>query len=102
MKTVYNIINTGKLIALISFALGTCLLLSFLLFPKIDSIIIIGLYYVGIAALINAILFLFLILTAFVYWDYRIKLFKTCGLMLLNIPIAIGYFFMVINYIDLI
>ena len=102
MKTVYNIINTSKLIALISFALGTCLLLSFLLFPKIDSIIVIGLYYVGIATLINAILFLILIITAIAFWDYRIEVIKTCGLLLLNIPIAIGYFFMVINFIDLI
>jgi hypothetical protein len=98
MKTMYNIINIAKLITILSFVLGTCLLLSFLLFPQEDSIAFAGLYYVGYVSLINAVLFLVLIITAFVYWDYRIKVFKTCGLLLLNIPIAIGYFFIVITY----
>ncbi|WP_400077599.1 hypothetical protein [Winogradskyella sp. R77965] len=99
MKTLYNIINIGKLITIISFVLGTCLLVSFILFPKEDSIVMIGLHYVGYAIVINAILLLFLIITAFVYWDQRITVFKTCGLLLLNIPIAIAYFFIVITYI---
>ena len=100
MKTIYNITNTGKLIALISFLLGTYLLVSFLLFPKVDSIVIIGLYYVGYATIINVILFVFLIIVVFIYWDYRVNILKTCGLLLLNIPIAIGYFFIVLNYVN--
>ncbi len=98
MKAVYNITNTAKLIAIISFVLGTFLLFSFLLFPKDDSITLAGLYYVGYASLSNAILFLVLIITAFAYWDYRKMVFKTCCLLFLNIPIAIVYFFIVINY----
>jgi len=71
MKTLYHIINTAKLISLISFVLGTCLLVSFLLFPNTNSIVIAGLYYVGYATITNAIMFLILIITAFVYWTYR-------------------------------
>ena len=97
MKTLYNIINTGKLIAIISFVLGTCLLVLHLLIPKEQPIIIIGLYYVGYAAAINAFSFLILVITAFTYWKNRIEVFKTCGLLLLNIPIAVLYFFIVIN-----
>ncbi|MEH1006784.1 MULTISPECIES: hypothetical protein [Winogradskyella] len=97
MKTLYHIINTAKLIGLISFVLGTCLLVSFLLFPNTNSIVITGLYYVGYATITNAIMFLILIITAFVYWTYRSLVFRTCGLLLLNIPIAICYFFIVIK-----
>jgi len=102
MKNLENIINTSKLIALISFALGTCLLVAFLLLPKENSILIAGLYYVGYTAIINVILFLILIITTFVYWDNRIKVLKTCGLLLINIPITICYFFIVVNYMHLI
>lgn len=100
MKTLYNITNTVKLIAIISFVLGTCLLLSFFLFPKNDALTVDGLYYVGYATLINAVLFLVLIIMAFVYWDYRVPIFKTCGVLLLNIPVAIGYFFIVMNFLN--
>lgn len=99
MNTLNNIINTAKLIGIISFVLGSCLLVSFLLSPNEKSIVIMGLYYVGIVTLINAVLGLVLIITAFVYWDYRILIFKTLGLLLLNIPIAIGYFLIIINYL---
>lgn len=98
MKILNTITNTAKLIAILSFTLGTCLLVSFLMFPKENALTMAGLYYVGYVSLINIILFLVLIITAFVYWDYRILVFKTCGLLLFNIPIAIGYFFIVINF----
>lgn len=98
MKTLENIINTSKLIAIISFVLGTCLVVVFFLFPKEFSILKLGLYYVGIATIVNALIFLLLLITALVYWNFRIRVFKTCGLLLLNIPIAIAYFFIVINY----
>lgn len=99
MKTIYNITNTGKLIALTSFVLGTCLLITFLLFPKENKIIITGLYYVGYTAIANTILLIILIIMACIHWNYKRIILKTCGLLLLNIPIAIGYFFIVINFI---
>ncbi len=97
MTTVNNIKNTGKLTALISFVIGTFFLLFFVIFKTYDSIVIIGMYYIAIAFIVNSIVFLSVFISGLYFWDRRLELFATCGILLLNIPIAIGYFFLVLN-----
>ncbi len=101
MRNLNNIKHTGKLTALISFAIGTFLLIFFLLFKNHQSIIMIGIYYVIGAFVINTVVFITLLLSAFYFWNQRVDLLKTCGILLLNIPIAIGYFYLVLHFIDL-
>ena len=99
--TVTNIKNTAKLTALASFVIGTFLVLFFALFRTYDAIIVIGIYYVGIAIVANLIVFISVFISALYFWNQRHKLFIACGTLLLNIPIVIAYFFIVIYLSDL-
>ncbi len=96
MKT--NLILTGKITALLSFVIGTMLLAFYLYFGESFIPIPLGLGFVVIALIVNTILFIIILGSAIIYQRSRIELLKTCGLMLLNIPIAIGYFYMVITF----
>ncbi|KAA0126047.1 hypothetical protein FY557_19390 [Chryseobacterium sp. SN22] len=86
----------GKTVFYLSFALGTLILISFLL-TKSEVLLTIGFYYVLTAAVINIIVFFY----EFVSFISNITDNKPHGnsavLMLLNIPISIVYFLAVIN-----
>lgn len=92
-----NLINTAKIIAGISFILGTMILVIFLNLKQGEDIIVIGYVYTLITLLVNLIVFIILLGYAINNKPYRTKLLKTCGLLLLNIPIAISYLMIVIN-----
>ena len=90
-----NIISTAKITTVISFILGT-ILLAFFYFTNSTEIAVIGYIYIVIAILINA---LNLALLAFQYYRdkaSRRKIGKAAGLILLNIPIAFLYFWLVL------
>lgn len=86
----------GKTVFYLSFALGTLILIIFLL-TKSEVLLTIGFYYVLTAAVINIIVFFY----EFVSFISNITDNKPHGnsavLMLLNIPISIVYFLAVIN-----
>lgn len=99
--TATQIKNTAKLTALVSFIIGTFLVLLFALFRTCDTLIVIGIYYVAIAIAVNLIVFVSVLISVLYFWNLRHQLFITCGVLLLNIPIAIAYFFIVIYLSDL-
>jgi uncharacterized membrane protein len=99
-RVIQRIKNVCKGSALLSFIIGTILLAIFLITQKFDSIVTIGIYFVIIAFWYNLLIFIITLLTAIYYWQNRIELLGHCGLLLLNLPIAIGYFFIVLSLID--
>lgn len=94
----YNLLDIGKITAFISFVIGTCLLSFFLYFG--DNFVSIGfaIVYIIIALIINSILFTLIIIAAILNKTDRFKAFKTCLVMLANIPVSMLYFFMVITF----
>ena len=95
MKT---LINIGKPTALLSFALGTLILILYLIFPKTSFIFDTGLMYTLIAFYINATLFLILIICAILNSKYRGRLFKSASVLLINIPITTLYIIIAIEF----
>lgn len=93
----YNLILASRAIALLSFVFGTILLSLFLYFGESIVPITIGVKFVVAAILVNSIFFLANIILAIANIENRIELLKTCGILLLNIPIAILYFYIVIS-----
>lgn len=101
METINNIKNTCKVTAFLSFTVGTILVILFAMNGTYGPIVMAGIYYIYIAFIINLILFIFVLLSAFYFWQFRWDLFKHCGLLLLNIPIAIIYFLIVLKLIGI-
>ena len=89
--------NFGRIITLFSFVLGTMLLLFYLYFDKSYTIMNIGFYFVIVAFLLNSLLFVINIVAIIINNKYRLEFLKTCGVMLINIPIAILYFYIVVS-----
>ena len=89
-------LDTSKIVAGISFIIGTLFLVTHLFFKE-SSIVLFGLYYVLIAFVINSFVFFWLITRLIICSENWIELLKAIGAILTNIPIAIGYFFIVIN-----
>lgn len=88
--------NFGKIVALLSFLIGSILLILYIYF-KSQQLITIGIYYIIIAFWINIILLVVLIIASIINSFHRKNLLKTCGIVLLNIPIAILYFYLLIQ-----
>lgn len=84
--------------ALSSFIIGTCLLSFYLYFG--ESFIPLGLAIgvVVFATIANSIMFSVIVGSAILNKTHRHDALKTCGVMLLNIPIAILYFYIVITF----
>lgn len=91
------LINSGKTIAFLSFVFGTFLLAIHLVYKTNFTIVIIGLYYTILAAIINLIVFVSLLTAAVINTYYRFELLKTSALLLLNIPAVILYLFIVFS-----
>uniref|UniRef100_UPI004048DFC1 hypothetical protein n=1 Tax=Flavobacterium sp. TaxID=239 RepID=UPI004048DFC1 len=88
-----KIISDGKLaklLALLSFSIGTFLLVLFYI-TKNEIIIIIGFYYVITALLFNSIVFINLIFNLIVYKTMYWFQLKSTFILLLNIPITLLY-----------
>ena len=96
---IQRIKNVCKGSTLLSFIIGTILLILFLISRKFGTIVSVGVYYVVIAFWFNVVIFFITLLSACYYWKNRIELFSHCVLLLINLPIAICYFFTVINLI---
>lgn len=82
--------NLAKLLALLSFSIGTLLLVLFCI-TKNEIIIIVGFYYVITAMLFNSIVFINLVFNLIVYKTMYGFQLKNTFILLLNIPITLLY-----------
>lgn len=92
-----NLIQVSKTVALISFLIGTILFSLFLYLGESKIPTMIGIKFVIVAIAINAILFLANLLLSAIHADNRIEYIKTCGIIILNIPIAIFYLYVILS-----
>jgi hypothetical protein len=92
-----NLIPIAQITSLVSFILGTILLILYIYLARADDLISVGIIYLITTFIINSILLIILLVAATINSNLRIELIKTCGIMLLNIPIAYGYFWIVIS-----
>jgi hypothetical protein len=92
-----KLIHTARWTALISFSLGTLLFLTQLAFSNSVDLLVLGLFYVIIAAFINLIFVIALFVEMFLRPLMIEELMITLGIMLLNIPIAMMYLMILFN-----
>ena len=88
-------IKLGRQTALISFLLGTGIFGLYFLTSSFE-VLFIGYGFIALTALINVGVLISILVKAKNDKDNRIKLFTTCGLMLLNIPVMLFYCWVVI------
>ena len=93
-----NLNHTGQVVALLSFVIGTSLMAFYLYFG--ENFIPLGLAFIFIiiAIIVNSVLFIAIIGSTLLRKTHRQEALKTCGLMLLNIPIAVLYFYIVVTF----
>jgi hypothetical protein len=87
-------IRLGKQTALISFLLGTCIF-GIYFFTSSFWIAYIGYFFIFLAGLVNITVLFSLLFRASKDRNNRKKFLKTCGLILLNIPVMFFYFWIV-------
>jgi hypothetical protein len=91
---IHESIQIGKQCALLSFIIGTFL---FMIFILDQSILLLktGIIYLVISLFINVFILIHLIYLAIFNSKERKDLAQTCGILLLNIPIIIGYIYLI-------
>ncbi|CAH8292778.1 hypothetical protein EV196_10382 [Mariniflexile fucanivorans] len=92
-----NFITTTKAIAAISFIFGTILFALQISFRHSHMFIYPGFIFVIVAIILNTISFLGLLFYLLGNPKEKLEIIKACGIVLLNIPIAILYFIIIIN-----
>lgn len=83
-------------VAIISLLIGT-FILGLYLITKSESFLIGGVFYVFIALVLNVITLIELLTNAIIHYRYYKENLTTILIFLINIPIAVGYVFLVIN-----
>lgn len=96
MEIRQEINKKGLTVAIISFLIGTLILLLYLLTTS-EALLVGGLFYVLIALALNTITLIGLIINAIINYQYYKENLTTILLFLFNIPIAIGYVFLIMN-----
>ncbi|MBQ4822209.1 hypothetical protein [Aquimarina sp. MMG016] len=96
MEIRQTINKKALILATISFLLGTLILLLYLVFGS-EAFLVGGLFYVLIALVINGITFIGIIANAIINYQYYKENLTTILLFSINIPVAIGYVFLVMN-----
>lgn len=79
-----------------SLIIGTLLFLSYFVFKE-GQILLLGLGYIGIAVIINLIVLFILLINLITATENRSEILKAMCLLLLNIPIAYFYFWVLTN-----
>ena len=92
-----KLINTSKVIAVLSFVFGTILFALQLYFNKTEMFLFPGLVFVIVAFIVNTLSLLALIISLLGNTNQKFELLKTCGIVLINIPIVILYFYLLIQ-----
>ncbi len=82
--------------AIVSFSIGTFILLLHFVLKNSDLVIIIGIYYLVIAFIVNGIMLLKLIFDWVTESKNRKSTLLQITILLINIPIAFFYFYLVI------
>jgi hypothetical protein len=95
--TMNNLINISKAIAIISFIIGTILFVLQLYNSDTSSLIYPGILFIIIALIINFISIIGLVYYLLGDTNEKSELLKTIGMVLLNLPIAILYFYILIH-----
>jgi len=95
-----NLLYTGKITAIISFVIGTCLFAFYLYFDEQFIDVFLAFFFVVGALIFNTILVIIIFGQALLNRVDRFEALRTVGLMLLNIPISILYFYLLINFPD--
>lgn len=80
-----------------SLIIGTAIFLVYL-FSQNTEVIIFGFVYLCLATVLNLMLFLSLLIMVLSDAKSRIENLKSMGLLIINIPIAILYFFFLTEY----
>ncbi len=92
-----KLIQTSRWTALISFLLGTIILLVHKALPNNYEILMIDLIYVCVATFINLIFAIAIIAELLLRPAIAEELVISLGIMLLNIPVAFLYFMIVVH-----
>ena len=90
-ETEYGIIKMSRNVALISFIIGTLILLTFYLTEN-TVFAFIGLFYLFVATVINLIFLIGLIMKLITKETERKKTWISIGILLANIPVVIVYY----------
>ncbi len=80
----------------ISFTGGTILLALYLINPRTENYMVMGYMYVAMALIINSIVFIGLAIASFICRQYQTIILARATLLLLNVPIAVIYFLIVV------
>ena len=91
-------IGFSTYVAFGSFAFGTLLFALFKLFPNKEEIFIVGFFYVLFAILINSLVLFHLFYQFITNKADRETIAIRILILLANIPIAVGYFLIVIKF----
>ena len=89
--------HIGKYIALVSFIIGTSLTGLYLHFDRPTSMEELAFFYIVIACIINSLYFLFLSIMLLKNSENRFLRIEAGLLMLINIPIAVFYGYIIIT-----
>jgi hypothetical protein len=90
-------IKLGRQTALISFLLGTAIF-GLYFFTSSDELLLLGYGFIALTGLINIGVLISILAKA--NKDNKTKIFTTCGLMLLNIPVMLLYCWVAIILLD--
>ncbi len=96
MKINQPINKKALMVATVSFLLGTSILLLYLIFGS-ETFLVGGLFYALVALTLNTITLIGLFTNAIINYQHYKENLATILLFLTNIPIAIGYVFLVVN-----
>lgn len=91
LDNIEKVISYGKKTALISFLIGSLILFIYYL-THYNAIIYFALFFIITAFATNGYLFILMVVYLFKKSNIKNKILLTLLLMLLNIPIGIGYF----------
>ncbi|TPN81725.1 hypothetical protein [Aquimarina algicola] len=97
MKITNSINKYALFIAALSFILGTILLIAYLV-SQSNSLISVGLIYVTIALALNTISFISVFANTLIHLKHYKENLVTLVLIILNIPITLGYITIVENH----
>ena len=94
-----NLNKIGIWTAIISFVVGTILLVLYY-FSDSEIVAIVSVFYIIAAGVINFVILLALLIKSRKDSENRKKYFKTAGLILINIPIVLVYLYFIIGLSD--
>ena len=86
--------NLGKNTALISLIIGT-IIFAFYYFIETPELLLIGYFYLGLAAILNFVVFIFLVFKAQKNKERKTDILKDSAWILVNIPIAFCYLWII-------